>query len=153
MNDFPSTYTNGLTFKSTRNITTGDIHTTCNEFISLTGVDVEPERITGGGLVYKYDDDDKYKSLRLGLRNYGSSGQWPWITTLNPLEEWNGGENVIIPAGCTINTFLKSFHRAPPFTKDELIIWVECFNNIGLIRHGRYPTNKKLITYNKMCGD
>ena len=44
--------------------------------------------------------------------------------------------------------FLKSFNGAPLFTLEELKIWEECFNQIGIVKVAKYPTKKSLITMN-----
>ena len=102
-----------------------------------------PERITEGGIVYNYKDNNTfYKSVRLCLRN---SGKWYHIKD-NVMTEWGNSNDIILEENNKITIFLKSFHGAPLFTIDELKIWEDIFNLIGLKRIGKYPSKKSLIS-------
>lgn len=75
------------------------------------------------------------------MRSY--SGEWPWVDE-NTMTEWKNDNNVLLKEKHIIQTFLKSFDGAPPFTIDELKIWEYCFKKIGLEVKGKYPTKKEL---------
>jgi len=63
------------------------------------------------------------------------------------MSEWSENNDIIFDE----NNFLKSFHGAPLFTIDELKVWEECFNQIGIgigigiVNVGKYPSKKSLI--------
>ena len=164
-----STYTNGYTLISKKDITKKDIIELC-ELLTReynNGYTFEPEGITEGGIIFKFPDsekklpefkDEKYKSVRLHFTNcryggrerylcYSYSGEWPWINK-NTIIEWKDDNHVLLKEKHTIKIFLKSFHGAPPFTIDELKIWEYCFKKIGLELKGIYPTKKELIFTN-----
>jgi len=108
----------------------------------------QPEGITEGGILFKFKDnlDNKwYKSVRLCVRNGESKGKWYWVND-NYLSEWTGNTDIILDTNNKFTLFLKSFGGAPLFTVDELKIWEECFNQIGIIKVGKYPSKKSLIT-------
>lgn len=61
------------------------------------------------------------------------------------IEDWKDSDDILIPSGVLIGTFLKAFHGAPLYTQEELEIWNECFAEIGMIKKGkRKISNKKL---------
>ena len=94
------TYVHGLTFKTKRIITKNDIITMCNllnsrdEYSNLCKF--EPENISEGGIVFKFNDLEKnwYKSVRLCVGDNGSRGQWYWIYNLS-LSDWVGNNDMI----------------------------------------------------------
>ena len=142
------TYTRGLTLKTERIITKDDIITMCkllnnnDEYSNLC--EFQPEGITEGGILFKFKDnlDNKwYKSVRLCV---GNEGKWYWITP-NVMSEWLGNNDIIFNKNNKFTLFLKSFYGAPLFTLDELKIWEKCFNQIGIIKVGKYPSKKSLI--------
>ena len=55
-------------------------------------------------------------------------------------------DDIIFDKNNKFTLFLKSFSGAPLFTLEELKIWEECFNQIGIIKVGKYPSKKSLIT-------
>ena len=145
-----STYALGLTLKTQKIITKDDIITLCKE---LTNKDCysdlcefQPERISEGGIIFKFKDNINYKwykSVRLCAHYGESTGKWPWVRD-NYLSEWTGNEDIIFDKNNKFTLFLKSFHGAPPFTLEELKIWEECFNKIGIIKVGKYPSKRSL---------
>ena len=149
------TYTNGLTFKTTKDITKNDIINVCNllnsrvEYSNLC--EFQPEPICEGGIVFKFKQDNPdnkwYKTVRLGLGPciIFPTRQWPWIDN-DYLDKWTGSDDIIIDKNNKFETFLKSFDGAPPFTLNELKIWEECFNTIGIVKVGKYPSKKDLTT-------
>ena len=146
-----ATYTSGLTLKTERVITKKDIIAMCNllnnkdEYLNLCTF--EPEAITEGGIVFKFNDgfDNKwYKTVRLRVYSGNIKGKWYRINE-NVMSEWSENDDIIFDKNQKFTTFLKSFHGAPLFTLDELKIWEECFNKIGIIKVGRYPSKKSLI--------
>ena len=146
------TYTKGLTFKTTRVITQSDVITICEylnnkeEFSGLSRF--EPEGISEGGIVYKFQNEcDKkwYKSVRLCVSYGDSGGKWYWVNE-NVMTEWSESNAVIFDTNKKFTIFLKSFDGAPIFTLAELRIWEACFNEIGIVKVGKYPSKKSLST-------
>lgn len=144
-----ATYTEGIRLKTERVIMKKDIITMCNllnskdEYLNLCKF--EPEAITEGGIVFKFNDgfDNKwYKTVR--LRVYPGEGKWYWVNE-NVMSEWCENDDIIFDKNKKFTIFLKSFHGAPLFTLEELKLWEHCFNEIGIIRVGRYPSKKSLI--------
>jgi len=144
------TYIHGLTFKTKRIITKNDIITMCNllnsrdEYSNLCKF--EPENISEGGIVFKFNDLEKnwYKSVRLCVGDNGSRGQWYWIYNLS-LSDWVGNNDMIFDKQNKFTIFLKSFNGAPVFTIEELKVWEECFSQIDIIKVGKFPSKKSLI--------
>ena len=146
------TYTIGLTLKTERIITKDDIITMCNllnskeEYYNLC--EFQPEGISGGGILFKFKGNlgnNWYKSVRLCVSHGESKGKWYWINN-NYLSEWSGNDDIIFDKNNKFTLFLKSFYGAPLFTLEELKIWEECFNQIGILKVGKYPSKKSLIT-------
>ena len=145
-----NTYTTGLTLKTTRVITKCDIITMCKslnnkeEYSNLC--EFEPEGITEGGIVYKFkdgSDNNLYKTVRLRVNSGASNGKWYWINE-NVMSEWSESNDMIFDTNKKFTIFLKSFHGAPLFTLAELKIWEVCFNEIGIVKVGKYPSKKSL---------
>jgi hypothetical protein len=142
----------GLTLKTERIITKDDIITMCklldskDEYSNLC--EFQPEGITEGGILFKFKgnlDNKWYKSVRLCVHYGVSKGKWYWIND-NYLPEWSENDDIIFDKDNKFTLFLKSFNGAPPFTLEELKIWEECFNQIGIVKIGKYPSKKSLIT-------
>jgi len=83
------------------------------------------------------------------LVNKKKNFDWPSVTK-NVMEEWETNNDVILEAGLSIGTYLKAFHGAPAFTEDELKIFGECSEKIGLKVDSKYPKNKELVSYGKL---
>jgi hypothetical protein len=146
------TYTRGLTLITERIITKKDIITMCNllnskdEYTNLC--EFEPEPISEGGILFKFKDNFDntwYKSVRLCVSWGETRGKW-YLINKNVISEWSGNDDIIFNKNSKFTIFLKSFHGAPLFTLDELKIWEECFNQIGIVMVGKYPTKKNLIS-------
>lgn len=145
-----TTNTIGLTLKTEKIITKNDIINMCNllnnkdEYSNLCKF--EPEGISEGGILFKFKDANKkwYKSVRLCVNNGYSQGKWYWVSD-NYLPEWSESNDIIFNKNEQFTLYLKSFHGAPLFTIEELKIWEECFNQIGIIRIGKYPIKKSLM--------
>jgi len=146
-----STYTNGFTLKTLKIITKNDIINMCNllnnrdEYINICKF--LPEGIGGGGIIFNYKNavnDNWYKSVRLQVNNGNTGGKWYWVND-NVINEWTDNNDIIFDKNVKFTIFLKSFHGAPVFTLEELKIWELCFNQIGIIKVGNYPTKKSLI--------
>lgn len=141
----------GLTLKTKRIITKDDIITMCkllnnkDEYHNLC--EFQPEGIIEGGISYKFKDNDKlYKSVRFERSHVGykeCKGEWYWVND-NYLSEWTNNDDVIFDINQKFSLSLKSFYGAPPFTLEELKIWEDCFNKIGITRVGKYPSKKSL---------
>lgn len=147
-----STYTDGLTFKTEKVITKNDIINLCKllnnreEYVNIC--EFKPEGITEGGIVFKFKNslnEKWYKSVRLHVYAGNIKGKWYWINE-DVMNEWNQNDDIIFDINKKFTTVLKSFNGAPVFTLEELKIWEECFNQIGIKKIGKYPTKKSLIT-------
>ncbi len=62
---------------------------------------------------------------------------------INKSEKWDFTNDILIKENTYLGTFLKSFNDAPPWTNSELMIFIECFYDIGL-RICRTPEKKIL---------
>lgn len=151
-----STYCCGLTLKTENEITKDDIITMCKllnskeEYSDLC--EFQPEGKREGGILFKFKDNlDKewYKSVRLCVNQNFSEGKWYRVND-NYLSEWTGNNDIIFHKNNKFTLYLKSFNGAPVFTLEELKIWEECFNEIGIIKVGKYPSKKSLITTDKV---
>ena len=145
------TYATGIRLKTEKIITKNDIITMCkllnskDEYSKLC--EFQPEGIAEGGILFKFKDgnDNKwYKSVRLCVSHGESKGKWYWINE-NVISEWSDNNDIIFDTNIKFTIFLKSFHGAPLFSIDELKIWEECFNQIGIVKVGKYPSKKSLI--------
>ena len=118
------TYTTGLKLKTEKIITKNDIITLCNllnnrdEYSNVC--EFEPEPITEGGILYKFKNSDNkfYKSVRFHYFNHDV--EWYTVDGRTVMSEWCGNNDIIINKNIKFILFLKSFHRAPLFTIDEL---------------------------------
>ena len=145
-----TTYTRGYTLQTERIVTKDDIMTMCEllnskeEYSDLC--EFQPEPISEGGIVYKFKnnkDDKWYKSVRLCVNRGFTMGQWYFVNE-DRLSEWIGNDDFVLRDNSEFTVFLKSFDGAPPFTLEELKIWEQCFNQIGIVRKGKYPSKKSL---------
>ena len=143
------TYTCGLTLKTERIITKDDIITMCKLLNSKDAYsnlcEFQPERISEGGIIFRFNNLNNkwYKSVRLCVGRNESKGKW-YLIDDNCLSEWSGNNDIIFDKNNIFTLFLKSFDGAPLFTIEELEIWEECFNQIGIVNVGKYPTKKSL---------
>lgn len=143
-----ATYTHGFDLKSQKDITTNDFARLCYSLNKKFGVGYEfrPEPISEGGIIMKNfpnKKDKMYKTMRIYI-NRNHSDDYPIIED-DTLEKWEKEEGVkLISSNRRIGTFLKAFHGAPSWTLDELRLFKECFEEIGLIKTGRFPTKKSL---------
>jgi hypothetical protein len=74
-----------------------------------------------------------------------NDAKWYFITD-NVLVEWIESSDIVFNKNKKFVPLLKSFYGAPLFTIEELHIWEQCFNQIGIVKVGRYPTKKSLTT-------
>ena len=71
----PHTYTSGMYFTATKDITKRDLVSFCKDLNSqheVTGLKFEPEPITEGGIVYKFPHNSphgEYKTIRMRFKN------------------------------------------------------------------------------------
>jgi len=106
----------------------------CDELASRFGGGCKflPETVTEGGIemVDWYNKKpNEYKTIRLhGI------GKWPWITQeemQDNFELWRNSDDAISDRPVEIHTFLKAFYGAPCWTKYELNIVQEVFEEYG----------------------
>jgi hypothetical protein len=151
------TNTRGLTLETTKGITKNDIINMCDllnnkeEYSNLCKF--QPEAITEGGIKFNFkvpgfDEIAKkqwYKSVRFYTQR--PSGTWYGIDNNTCVSDWTGSDDIIFNKKSKFTMFLKSHYGSPLFTQEELKIWEECFNKIGIIKVGRYPAKKHLKGY------
>ena len=135
------TYTKGMKLKCMRQIRKKDIINLCellNENIKINKF--EPEPISEGGIIYKWKNDNSelYKSVRFNCRN------WEYINN-DVMNAWKDNNDILFDEQDTFNTFLKSFNGAPIFTINELNIWENCFEIIGIKVIKKYYSSYTLM--------
>ena len=105
-----STYTRGLTLKTTKIITKSDIITLCNilnecdEYKDLCTF--EPERIAEGGIIFKFKEEQGYKSVRLCTSSDESRGKWD-IINKDVMSNWRNNTDLVFPENNKFSTTLK----------------------------------------------
>lgn len=159
------TYCRGVIFYSynKHDITKHDIYKICLSLNDKFGEGYEffPEPICEGGiLMKKFPDkkDNQLKTMRIcGRDEEDNYGKWPIIHENLNINEWKDNNEKIyfyVPRFYTnknkkkflIHTVLKAFHGAPVWTKNELLMICEVFNDIGFqIIKKTFPTKKKLL--------
>lgn len=132
-----STYTEGYTLIALHDITKADIAQLCRllEAEFNNKYMFKPEPISEGGIMFNNLPASQYKSMRLfGINrtNYG------WIKD-DVLEQWTDDKTVLCKQGTIVQTFLKSFDGAAPWTVDELKKFAIGFCQIGFKIKGKYP--------------
>lgn len=151
-----STYTAGLRLKTERIVTKNDIVTLC---MLLSGKDIytnvcefRPEGITEGGIVFKFKEENPGKQWYKTVRFSGGMDRmkWAWIHS-DVISEWTDNSDIVFKKNEEFGTFLKSFNGAPLFTIDELKLWEDCFNKIGIVKVGKYPTEKSMKSIGAYC--
>lgn len=153
-----NTYCNGFQLQSTKDISKkefvelcNNLQTKFNEYYNTTKYIFSPECITEGGIVFNnFNTRYEYKSMRMYFTNKQNNCRiaslYGFINT-NIKEEWVNDENILINNNAYIGTYLKSFDDAPKWTNDELRIFKECFENVGLYIV-KLPSKKNLKTLN-----
>jgi len=131
-----ATYEHFKTLYTLRDITKNDIVNICSNLevgylINNLGIQkFEPEPITEGGIRFKsYDGNGTgkyscYKSIR-----FSGNNSWPFIDKSCPWEY--DDMEMVIPRHSRIDLFLKAFHGAPKWTKDEKNIFKMVLTNNG----------------------
>jgi hypothetical protein len=155
------TYCLGIIFYSNDKhyISKNDIYRLCLSLNSKFGEDYKfiPEAITEGGILmnnFPNKNDNSYKTLRIrpGDRNM-CDGKWPWINEDFDIFEWKNNYDKIFINKKFINkkskflipTFLKAFHGAPVWKKNELLKICEAFEEIGFkYIKSSFPSKKNL---------
>jgi len=149
-----NTYCSGFILKSIKNISKKEFVLLChnlqykfNNYYNTNEYSFSPECITEGGIVFNnFNNETKYKTMRM---YFTDEKGWTRIKNLygfinNDIkEEWKNDENILINNNVYIGTYLKSFRDAPKYTNNELKIFKECFENIGLYIE-KLPTKKEL---------
>jgi len=153
------TYSSSITLKTERIITKDDIITICkllNNRVEYSNLcEFKPEGITEGGIVFNFKDslhNKWYKTVRLCVNRGNSRGKWYWVNE-NVMSEWYENNDIIFDKNNKFNIFLKSFYGAPLFTLDELKIWEECFNQIGIVKVDNCPCKTKKPTKKRLFID
>jgi hypothetical protein len=96
-----------------------------------------------------YDINHHKVSLRFLKNKYldhlvGKKFHWPGVP-FDVMELWENNDDVILETGLSLDTYLKAFRGAPVFTENELKVFGECAERIGLKVDSRIPKDDKLI--------
>jgi hypothetical protein len=145
---------NGFKVNTEKDITKDDIITICKLLNSIdqysNSCEFVPAPTRRGGILYKFkhnqnkENDDKwYKAVRFGINYTANPGKWYWVNQ-NVMSEWSGNDDIIFNRDDKFSIDLMIYNGAPKFTLDELKMWEECFNEIGIVRVGKYPSKKSL---------
>lgn len=149
-----NTLCNGFTLVAYKNITKkqfvqmlNNLQKKFNDHYDTDEYNFSPELISEGGIVFdNFNDKNKYKTMRLYFIDNKSKCQteslYGTIST-NTKEKWKTIENILIKKDQYLGTFLKSFRDAPGWTADELKIFIDCFDKMGLMID-TIPTTKEL---------
>lgn len=131
------TYCLGTTFVCEKNVTMADLKRVC-ELLSSELVDVEPEGISEGGIkfVHKNIHTKQYKSMRLSMNCHLNQLRFPFL----PCSD----DRLLLKPKDQITTYLKAFYASPSFTLEEVLSIESAFNEIGMTRKGKNPSNKTL---------
>jgi len=151
MFSMPVTHTDGYKIKSVKEITKKDIITMCKllssrkEYCNLC--EFRPYgNSEGGGIKYVFKEGfNEIWNKTVMLFSVSKRRKWPLVNE-NVMTEWIDDDEIIYNTNRRILFFLKSFNEAPFFTIEELKIWEECFEQIGIIRVGNYPRERSLIS-------
>jgi len=156
-NTIMTTNCHGFTVRTTRNITKGDMISLCNALHENDVCKFQPEPITEGGIMFIFQNPDNflyYKTVRFHLHNRPLSQllthpeitdiDWPRVYG-DVMEQWCNNDDIVFYKDSKIDLYLKSMHGAPVFTIRELKTWVTCLNQIGIVKTGKYPTQRSLV--------
>jgi hypothetical protein len=81
----------------------------------------------------------------------GNDFSW-YIIPPNVMELWENDNDVILEKGLSITTCLKAFRGAAVFTENELKVFGECVEKIGLKVDSKIPNDGKLISTHGKLG-
>lgn len=65
------------------------------------------------------------------------------LITDNVMDDWKENDEILINENQYLGTFLKSFGKAPKWTNDELKMFIQSFNDVG-IKIYKLPSKKML---------
>jgi len=106
----------------------------------------------------RFYDIDVYKVSKKHLKKHGldhllekkKDFHWPSVP-FNVMEFWENNNEVILEQGLSLDTYLKAFRGAPVFTENELRVFGECAEKIGLKVVSKIPKDDQLISvYGKL---
>jgi hypothetical protein len=151
-----NTYCSGFILKSNKCISKKEFVELCNSlqqsfnsYYNTNEYSFSPELINEGGIVFdNFNNTTEYKSMRIFFTDENGCRHIPLYGFINKntKEEWNCDEDILICNNAYIGTYLKSFNNAPSWTNRELLIFKNCFENIGLFIE-KLPTKKDLKGY------
>ncbi len=159
-NEEVNTYCSGFQLISQKNITKKEFVELCNDlqiefnnYYNTNDYSFSPECISEGGIIFNNFENrsEGYKTMRIYFTDKDNSCRLNSLydtINRNIKQEWIKDENILINKNVYLGTYLKSFRNAPPWTNDELKIFIKCFNNIGLVIK-KLPTKKDLKKYDK----
>ena len=161
----------GFTIKAFKNITKKEFIELCNNlahtfnnYYKRTEYSFRPECITEGGIEFDNFHRPNKKTMRMRFIDYennrmfrGDFRLYGWIFD-NIKKVWINDETILINKNEYIDTHLKSFGDAPKWIIQELEIFKDCFQKIGLkiinlpyeFQNGKYSElfNEKWICKN-----
>lgn len=154
-----NTYCQGFSLIARKNVTKkefiqflNNLSECFNQHYKTTEYSFSPEQITEGGIVFdNFNCPEKYKTMRLYFTTKQLSGKTSlygnqWIKD-TVKEDWKDSNEILIPEGSYLDSFLKSFCAAPKYTNTELRIFLKCFNNIGLELYKKPKGGGKLFNF------
>ena len=110
-----------------------------------------PEGITEGGIRCHFKEgaapEKAYKSVRLCVGQGTNRSKWPWVDKATAMTDYVDSEIRLFQENEKFTIILKAFYGAPAFTHEELMIWEQCFNEIGVVKIGGkkgFPSKKRL---------
>jgi hypothetical protein len=122
--------------KTTRPITKDDMITLCHLLSQHLDYEFMPDVIGGIKYVSKRPETLWYKSVIFDKPE-------PWCVP-DDVTHWHGDSGILFKEKCRIQLIMKFRHGAPAFLKTELMIWEKCFNEIGIVKVGYWPSMKKV---------
>lgn len=101
----------------------------------------------------RFCDIDSYKVSKRHLKKLGldhliekkDKFDWPCVP-VNVMELWENNNEVILESGLSLDTCLKAFRGAPVFTENELKVFGEASEKIGLKVDSKIPKDDYLIS-------
>lgn len=123
-----------------------NLATEFNNYYKTKDYSFSPECISEGGIIFNNFNEHRnaYKSMRIFFYDT-KSGYLPlygFIST-HEKEKWIDDDGILIEKNKKLQTTLKSFYNAPPWTNIELKIFLKCFENAGLFL-SKKPNKKEL---------
>ena len=149
-----NTYVNGFLLYVTKDISKREFIYLCNrigdrfnDFYNSTEYSFSPELITEGGIIFSNFTGSKYKTMRVFRNGTGEISLYGMIPG-NVKEIWINDNSSLISNDTFLGTCLKCQYGTPRWTKHELLIFKECFEEFGIMLAG-VPMERDLSRMNE----